>query len=206
MLKRSLQKSLGLQDPPLDPKIAALYGPLENKVVGSGPWIMQMTAKAQGLLLSLEHDTSEWLVVRDELDGEEVWKKYPADKPYGTREAYYREEFGRPEPELTQAKIIQQLQEQGRRGKAKRPDDIRSLSLGDKGGTGRDYIRARLERDGKTELLAQVERGEISAHRAAKQAGYRKQTVCHQPTVQGFLKAAKAHLSPAERLELKEAL
>jgi hypothetical protein len=33
-----------------------------------------------------------------------------------------------------------------------------------KRGTQVAYIRARLERDGKTELLAQVDRGEISAH------------------------------------------
>jgi hypothetical protein len=80
----------------------------------------------------------------------------------------------------------------------------RVVSLGEN--TNAAYIRARLERDGKTELLAQVERGEISAHAAAKEAGYRKQAVCHLPTVLGFLKAAQAHLSPAERLELKEAL
>jgi hypothetical protein len=68
------------------------------------------------------------------------------------------------------------------------------------------YVCGRLESEGRTELLAQVERGEISANAAAKEAGYRKLKVCHLPTVPGFLKAAQAHLSPQQRLELKEAL
>jgi hypothetical protein len=85
-------------------------------------------------------------------------------------------------------------------------DNVRIVSLGEEGGNSAAYIRARLKRDGKTELLGKVERGEISAHKAAKEAGYRKQAVCHLPTVPGFLKAAQAHLSPEQRLELKEAL
>lgn len=44
------------------------------------------------------------------------------------------------------------------------------------------YVRARLERDGKTdegtaELLAKVDRSEISAHKAAVEAGFRRQYI-----------------------------
>jgi hypothetical protein len=67
-------------------------------------------------------------------------------------------------------------------------------------------VRARLKRDGKADLLAQVERGEISAHEAAIKADYRHATIQHQPTVAGFARAAQKHLSAAERQQLVEAL
>jgi hypothetical protein len=48
------------------------------------------------------------------------------------------------------------------------------------------YIRARLERDGKTELLTKVVAGEMSAHAAAIEAGFRKKTVQVNPTLGRF--------------------
>ena len=46
-----------------------------------------------------------------------------------------------------------------------------------KRGNTRDYAIARLERDGQTDLLGRVERGELSPHRAAIAAGYVKPTM-----------------------------
>jgi len=71
---------------------------------------------------------------------------------------------------------------------------------------GIDYIRARLKRDGQAELLAQVDRCEISAHRAAIQAGYRRRTVEILPTVEGFVRAVAKHLSAEEFGQLIERL
>jgi hypothetical protein len=66
-------------------------------------------------------------------------------------------------------------------------------------------ILRRLKRDHK-ELAAKVVSGEMSAHAAGIEAGFVKPVVSHRPTVQGFLSAALAHLSPEQRLELKESL
>jgi hypothetical protein len=82
-------------------------------------------------------------------------------------------------------KEAQQLQKQGgqpgnqnaRKGK-NGPCVTRAVSLGEN--TNAAYIRARLERDGQTELLAQVASGEISAHAAAIQAGFRQRMISHR--------------------------
>ena len=51
------------------------------------------------------------------------------------------------------------------------------------------YIRARLKRDGKTELLDRIESGEISAHAAAVEAGIRQRMIQHPATVEGFARS-----------------
>ena len=71
---------------------------------------------------------------------------------------------------------------------------------------GVDYIRARLKRDGHTELLQKIERGEVSANAAAVKAGFRARMVQVAPTVDGFLRAIERHLSPEQQTELSLAL
>jgi hypothetical protein len=77
------------------------------------------------------------------------------------------------------------------------------------------YIRARLERDAAdadhpdrqevaARLLPRVVAGEISAHAAAVEAGWRHRLVQVAPTVEGFVRAIKKHLSAEERRALKE--
>lgn len=66
-------------------------------------------------------------------------------------------------------------------------------------------VLRRLKRD-RPDLAALVVAGEMSADAAAKEAGFRKHRVQVQVTPAGFLKAARKHLSEAERHELKEAL
>jgi hypothetical protein len=63
------------------------------------------------------------------------------------------------------------------------------------------YIRGRLERDGHTDLLARVERGEVSAHAAAVALGWRTRMVQVAPTVEGFTRAIQKHLSPKKQDE-----
>ena len=139
----------------------------------------------------------------------ESWRLiYPAEKPYGTRAAFYRNELGAPEPLLTQLKEAQQLL-RAKPGRPKKGEGINSSNtrispLGKKCDAA--YIRARLERDGKSELLAQIDRGEISARAAAIEAKYRHPMIQHQPTVKGFLRAATRWLPAADRLRLKDEL
>jgi hypothetical protein len=172
-----------LKPPPLDPKKLALFGPRELKMPGSEEWIIHTLFHANRVWHSLTYDTRQWQEVVNELDQQEAWLKYPTEKPYGTRAAFYMGELGADEPFLTHAKEAQQLRAkagapEGNQNAAKNnPDNIRIDSLGYQGGTSAAYIRARLERDGKTDLLAKVQSGEISAHKAAIEAGFRQQYV-----------------------------
>jgi len=76
-------------------------------------------------------------------------------------------------------------------------------TLIERGTSRKAYIKARLERDGKTELLGRVNAGALSAHAAATEAGWRKRMIQHEPTVEGFTRAITRHLSESEREELK---
>jgi phage N-6-adenine-methyltransferase len=181
MLKQHSSGYLNLKLPPRDPKKLALFGPRELKTPGSEEWIIQTLFHANGIWHSLAYDTKKWQDVVAELDQQQVWLKYPKEKPYGTRAALYMEELGADEPVLTQAKEEQQLRAkagapEGNQNAAKnKPDNVRIVSEAQSYGNSAAYIRARLERDGKTELLARIQRGEISAHRAAIEAGFRQQ-------------------------------
>ena len=111
---RRQSKFLGLRDSPLDPKTAAFFGPRDLKTPGSFEWTVQTTQYAQGIWVSLDHRTKEWLSVVAEIDAQQVWKTYPPEKPYGTRDAYFRSELGAPEPVLTRMKEAQQLMQKRR--------------------------------------------------------------------------------------------
>jgi hypothetical protein len=89
----------------------------------------------------------------------------------------------------------------GGRGK-KTVDNINGLS---KGGTSETYLLRRLKRD-RQDLAARVIAGELSAHKAAIEAGIRKRLVYVAPTVEGFARAIVKHLQPKERDELKRVL
>jgi hypothetical protein len=80
--------------------------------------------------------------------------------------------------------------------------DIVSL----KGGNQREYLLARLERDGQTDLLARIERGDLSAHRAAIEAGYVKPTMTVPADPVAMARALRRRLTPAQITELMAAL
>jgi hypothetical protein len=65
------------------------------------------------------------------------------------------------------------------------------------------YYRARLERDGHTEELAAIERGETTANAVAVKLGWRSSRISIQPTVEGFARAILAHLTAEQRAELR---
>jgi hypothetical protein len=72
-------------------------------------------------------------------------------------------------------------------------------------GTSEPYLLRRLKRD-RQDLAARVIAGELSAHKAAVEAGIRKRLVQVAPTVEGFARAIVKHLKPKEREELKRVL
>jgi len=73
-------------------------------------------------------------------------------------------------------------------------------------GTSRDYTLARLERDGETELLLAVERGEMSANQAAIEAGFRKHKVTVEAGVYGFARYIRKHFTQTQIEDLIAAL
>jgi len=192
---------------PLQPKQTALAGPRDLKTVGSEEWIIQTTLLASIRLTGLEHSTEEWLKIVAELEGQCVWEKYPARKPYGTREAYFLGELGRPEPELTRAKVEQQLMKHGGDRRSEETNQARNTRLkplGESQTVAR--IRARLKRDGREDLLAKIERGETTANAVAIDLKWRSKRIWFKPTVDGFAAAARKHLNRKQQTQLIAAL
>ena len=84
--------------PPLDLRQRALIGNRESKPKGSPEWIAQTCFLASNRLASLEHSVESWMEVLQELEEVNAWEVFPPEKPYGTREALFLGEFGKPEP------------------------------------------------------------------------------------------------------------
>lgn len=77
-------------------------------------------------------------------------------------------------------------------------------------GNGRQYairkLRAESDDPQCKRLYEQVIAGELSPHAAMVEAGFRPKTITHPTTVDGFARAARKHLDPAQLAALREAL
>ena len=82
-----------------------------------------------------------------------------------------------------------------------KPNNIRLPEYG----TNRTYTLARLKRDAP-ELADRVIAGELSAHAAAVQAGFRSRKVQVPATVEGFARAIERHLTDDDRMALLDLL
>jgi hypothetical protein len=83
-------------------------------------------------------------------------------------------------------------------------DNIKS-STPVQGGDSETYLLRRLKRD-RPELAERVVNRQLSAHAAAVEAGFRQRLVQVAPTVEGFARAVKKHLTAAEQSDLKDQL
>jgi hypothetical protein len=156
------------------------------------------------------------------------WRTAPLRRYAGFEDFYKREleatwgkwaDLSSAWADLVEGKIseeeFEELRKHGQRGKAKRPC-ITGSSVGERFTAA--YIRARLKRDSHDEelpepvrnhraaLLAKVTGGEMSAHAAAVEAGWRARMVQVSPTVEGFARAIRRHLDAADIPALKESL
>jgi hypothetical protein len=82
------------------------------------------------------------------------------------------------------------------------PDNVRSYSTH---GNSETYLLRRLKRDWP-DLAEKVVHREMSARAAGVEAGFVKLMVQHEPTLDGFARAARKHLTDTERLQLAELL
>lgn len=160
----------------LHPKKAASVGRRDSNEPGSSEWIIQTTRLASARLASLEHSVERWKEIVAELESYRVWERFPPETPYGSRDAYFRAEFGKPEPDLTRTSVEQGLHRSSRT----------------------EHIRARLRRDGQLELLEKLDRGQTSAHAVAIQLGWRTRQIHVPVTVPGFERAIRTHLNRAQ--------
>jgi hypothetical protein len=86
----------------------------------------------------------------------------------------------------------------------KREKQVDTVNL-PKGGNSETYLLRRLKRD-QPELAARVVAGEISAHRAAIEAGICERTVQVPPTVEGFIRAIEKHLTAEQKSMLMKGI
>lgn len=94
----------------------------------------------------------------------------------------------------------------GLRAKPGRPSEAERnanpISIRRQHGTSRNYILKKLARDGYTQELAAIKRGETKPKTVAKKLGWIPRTVEIQPTVEGFERAMLRHLDAHQRAEL----
>ncbi len=142
----------------------------------------------------------------------EAWKVIPADKPYGSLGRMLAMELGvdskEIEREIRQArkrrKIAKQSGAPTGNTNASKNNDSNTTIVSDPIGRGRDYILARLDRDGETnqaaaELAADVRAGVIPASAAAERMGWRKPS-----TTQEVIFRLLPKLTPEQLVETRD--
>ena len=156
----------------------ALIGPRALKEPGSPDWCWQTIDYFQA---SMRHVSKEWRQaqeVLDELVAVRAWEVIPAGHPYGTLDKMLKAEVGLDARAIND--LIRQAELAAHGGNAQlghrgfqRGDNVTSLNRG----SSETYAVRRLRRDGHADLADKVERGELSANRAAVKAGFRHRTM-----------------------------
>jgi hypothetical protein len=164
----------------------AAYGPRSLKKPGSVEWCWQTLNGLVDDYKSIDERFNEVGVALAELKAAKAWKVIPTDRPYGSEGRMLAEELGVDaraiRQAITEARKRRDLQAYGgKREGAGRPKKGESrenqgdnITLKSERGTSRAYILARLDRDGFRELAIKVRAGEMSASKAAVQAGFSK--------------------------------
>jgi hypothetical protein len=143
-----------------------------RQVVGAVANLLTATGQFQGVTTRcLPRDTggvSAEALSLAELEEHQAWTKIPPDAPYGSEDKMLKAEIG-----LTREEGTAQLRVHG--GDRRSPE-FQSYNVTLKNGNSPVYLRARLARDKKTDLLARVDAGELSVRQAAIIAKYIRQT------------------------------
>ena len=158
----------------------AAYGPRSLKEPGSPEWCWQTLDALVADYKLIDERFDEVGGALSQLKEVEAWKVIPTDKPYGSLGRMLAQELGIDsksiQREIAQARKRRKLGKQGgdRRSEAVRTDQGVDNTLV-RGSTNREYILARLDRDGLTDLAADVRSGVISASAAARQMGWQRE-------------------------------
>jgi hypothetical protein len=181
----------------------AAYGPRSLKEPGSPEWCWQTLDALVADYKLIDERFDEVGGALSQLKNVEAWKVIPTDKPYGSLGRMLAMEVGVDsktiQREIAQARKRRKL---GKQGGDRRSLKVRGNKITDQGdnvtlksrGHSRAYILDRLDRDGLTDLAADVRSGVISANAAAKQMGWKR-----QPTAFEQIEKLWAKLEPAER-------
>lgn len=163
----------------------AAYGPRSLKEPGSPEWCWQTLDALVADYKLIDERFDEVGGALSQLKEVEAWKVIPTDKPYGSLGRMLAQELGIDsksiQREIAQARKRRKLAKQsgapvGNRNASKNnPDNISVVSEPMSYGTSRAYILDRLDRDGQTDLAADVRSGVISASAAARQMGWQRE-------------------------------
>jgi hypothetical protein len=152
----------------------ALAGPRQLKEPGSPEWCWQTLFYLRSCM---GHVTEQWREAEqiiEELKAARAWKVIPPEAPYGTFDRMLKEELGLPEKEIKNLILKAELASHGGDRKSE-PFQADNISLKNQHGTSNTYLRRRLRRD-NPDLADLVDSGELSAHAAAVQAGFKPKT------------------------------
>lgn len=162
----------------------------ERAEPGTRPWAASLRLKVQGVLHDAEWNMNRIKSLTKLMDQHEGWRVLEDAKgrPFRSFEAFarYRRPWGLGIDDLPEQRQAVVLGKVGRPTKEEGENGRVTTISGDRG---RTYLTARLRRD-RPDLAEKVDRGEVSAHRAAIEAGFRRETVTVPKDLQAFVLAA----------------
>jgi hypothetical protein len=183
--------------------IGELAGPRQLKEPGSLAWCVQTL---QYLKAHIRHVDEQWVQaqqVYDELLRYKAWKVVPPGRPYGTLNKMLKAEVGLDDRAIKARIREAELAARGTNrdpvtGQWHRVDNINAVQ----GGTSEAYTFRRLRRD-HPDLAERVEQGELSAHAAAIEAGFRHPTVSVPlDDLNAAARALRRRMNPGQLFEL----
>lgn len=158
-----------------------------DMVVGSPEWARETVAWAKTRWQHRQVTEEHWREALDELRAGRAWE------PLGKRDL---DDLLKAEIGVDVEGSLSELREREHGVRGGKPGPGRGHKTSDvisrfSYGTNRAYILARLRRDGQDALADAVERGDLSAHRAAIQVGYRKEKTALQQLAHWWQKATE---------------
>jgi hypothetical protein len=156
---------------PLSDRERAQAGPRQLKEAGSPEWCWQTVSYLKDYMRHVDEEWRQAGQVLDELLRARAWRVIPPGKPYGSMDAMLKAEVGLGEKAIKDAiRKATLVAHGGDRRSAEFQGNNITLKLSR--GTSETYIVRRLRRD-RPDLAERVERGEMSANKAAVEAGFR---------------------------------
>lgn len=157
---------------PLADRDRAQVGPRQLKEPGSPDWCWQTVYYLKDCMRHVSEEWRQAEQVLEDLVKTRAWQVIPPEQPYGTLNKMLKAEVGLDKKAINDLIRKARLADHGgdRRSSEFQVDNI---NLKTQGGTSETYTVRRLRRDGHADLADQVERGELSANKAAIKAGFR---------------------------------
>ena len=160
---------------PLSGRDRAQVGPRQLKEPGSPDWCWQTVSYLKDCMRHVGEEWRQAEQVLEDLVKTRAWQVIPPEQPYGTLNKMLKAEVGLDERAIKDLIRRARLPDHG--GDRRSAEfQVNNVNLKAGGGNAETYTIRRLRRD-HPELAERVERGELSAHKAAVKAGIRHRTM-----------------------------